>query len=123
MRLSLYERHHPALFLCQDVLKSASSGLPNTAIVARGEIGHFHPDLSVHLYVSPADARTLIEKGWAERHRLAVPKTSWVKNQYAVADTYLMVYGPRDEAEVECLQKMLIASMSFMSGGALVALT
>lgn len=75
-----------------------------------------HPDLSVHLYLSPADARVIIEKGWAERHRLSVPETSWVKNKYAIASTYLMIYGPRDEAEMEVLRVILENSIRFMTG-------
>ncbi|CAF3451656.1 unnamed protein product [Fusarium graminearum] len=113
---SLYERHHDALFVAQDILESQPESLPKTAIIARGELGHAHPDLSVHLYLSPADARMVIEKGWAERHRLSVPETSWVKNKYAVASTYLMIYGPRDEKEMETLRIILQNSIRFMTG-------
>ncbi|PCD38544.1 hypothetical protein AU210_007016 [Fusarium oxysporum f. sp. radicis-cucumerinum] len=113
---SLYERHHDALFVSHMLLESQPECLPNTAIIARGELGHVHPDLSVHLYLSPADARVIIEKGWAERHRLSVPETSWVKNKYAIASTYLMIYGPRDEAEMEVLRVILESSIGFMTG-------
>ncbi|KAF5622717.1 uncharacterized protein FTJAE_10840 [Fusarium tjaetaba] len=113
---SLYERHHDALFVSQKLLESQPESLPNTAIIARGELGHAHPDLSVHLYLSPADARVIIEKGWAERHRLSVPETSWVKNKYAIASTYLMIYGPRDEKEMEVLRVILENSIRFMTG-------
>lgn len=113
---SLYERHHDALFVSRMLLESQPEYLPNTAIIARGELGHVHPDLSVHLYLSPADARVIIEKGWAERHRLSVPETSWVKNKYAIASTYLMIYGPRDEAEMEVLRVILENSIRFMTG-------
>ncbi|KAH7267810.1 uncharacterized protein BKA55DRAFT_556608 [Fusarium redolens] len=113
---SLYERHHDALFVSQELLESRSGILPKTAIIARGELGHGHPDLSVHLYLSPADARVIIEKGWGERHRLSVPETSWVKNKYAIASTYLMIYGPRDEKEMEVLRVILENSIRFMTG-------
>lgn len=53
----LYERHHDALFVAHKLLESQPDTMPNTAIIARGELGHAHPDLSVHLYLSPADAR------------------------------------------------------------------
>ncbi|KAF9761430.1 hypothetical protein IL306_003817 [Fusarium sp. DS 682] len=115
---SLYERHHDALFVSCKLLESPPESLPNTAIIARGELGHAHPDLSVHLYLSPEDARVIIEKGWAERHRLSVPETSWVKNKYAIASIYLMIYGPRDEKEMEILGVILENSIRFMTGEA-----
>lgn len=58
----------------------------------------------------------IIEKGWAERHRLSVPETSWVKNKYAIASTYLMIYGPRNEKEMEVLRVILENSIRFMTG-------
>ena len=96
--------------------KDPNNNLPETAHIARGELGHAHPDLSVHLYLSPADARRVIENSWAERHRLSVPKTWWVKNKYAIADTYLMIYGPRDAEEMEVLRVILENSIRFMTG-------
>ncbi|KAH7018587.1 uncharacterized protein B0I36DRAFT_298276 [Microdochium trichocladiopsis] len=126
IKKSLYERHHDALFVAPSLLQQqawppsstdeACCAPPECAHIARGEIGHVHPDLSVHLYLSPADARQVIEKTWAERHRLAVPTTSWVKNKYAIADTYLMIYGPRDESEMEVLSIILANSIRYMTG-------
>ncbi|KAJ4256911.1 hypothetical protein NW762_009007 [Fusarium torreyae] len=113
---SLYERHHDALFVSSKLLNTQAQALPKTAVIARGELGHAHPDLSVHLYLSPADARVVIEKGWAERHRLSVPEDSWVKNKYAIASTYLMIYGPRSEKEMEVLRVILESSIRYMTG-------
>ena len=117
-KLSLYERRHDALFIASYLLESHDSNLPETAITSRGEVGHAHPDLSVHLYVSPADARVLIEKCWAERHRLAVPDDGWlkIKKLSAVGSTYLMIYGPRDEEEMEILRLILENSIRYMTG-------
>ncbi|KAI6354482.1 hypothetical protein MCOR25_008571 [Pyricularia grisea] len=116
MKKSLYERHHDALFVSANLLQSHKSSIPETARISRGEIGHMHTDLSIHLYLSPADARQIIEKKWGERHRLSVPKTSWFNNKFGVADTYLMIYGPRDEEEMEVLKVILARSISFMTG-------
>ncbi|PVH98504.1 hypothetical protein DM02DRAFT_531006 [Periconia macrospinosa] len=116
LRKSLYERHHDALFVSQKHLESGDPSIPETSIISRGEIGHMHPDMSVHLYLSPADARQAITKEWAERHRLAVPRDSWVKNKYAVADTYLMIYGSRDEGELAHLKVMVESAICFMTG-------
>jgi hypothetical protein len=113
---SKYERLHDALFVSSAILENADSKIPATARIARGEVGHSHTDLSVHLYLSPPDARHIIEKSWAERHRLSVPKTSWFKNKFAVADTYLMIYGPRNEDEMEVLRVILENSIRYMTG-------
>jgi hypothetical protein len=113
---SKYERLHDALFVSSAILGNTDSNIPATARIARGELGHFHSDLSVHLYLSQPDARHIIEKKWAERHRLSVPKTSWFKNRFGVADTYLMIYGPRNEDEMEVLRIVLENSIRYMTG-------
>lgn len=105
---------NPALFVGPAVLSSES--VPEAARTARGEIGHHHGDLSVHLYLSPADAKLAIDKRWAERHRLSLPRTSWFANRYHVADGYVMVYGPRDEEEMEALETILRCAIRFMTG-------
>jgi hypothetical protein len=45
-RLSLYEKHNPALFVREEVLAGKDYSIPETAHLARGEIGHVHPDVS-----------------------------------------------------------------------------
>ncbi|KAL0931230.1 uncharacterized protein CTRU02_213965 [Colletotrichum truncatum] len=110
---SLYERQNPALFVAPGVL---SQTVVETARTARGEIAHHHGDLSIHMYLSPADARLAIEKGWAERHRLALPQKSWFANRYHVADSYVMIYGPRDEEEMEIFATILRSGIQFMTG-------
>jgi len=47
----------------------------------------------MHMIFGPSDARTVIEKGWGERHPL-----SGVYPGLPV--TYLMIYAPRDQEEV-----------------------
>jgi Family of unknown function (DUF5519) len=71
VRTSYYERHNLALYVRSSLLARSATGLPKTANVARGDIGYIHPDLSIHLYFSPPDAKMIIQKGWGERHRLA----------------------------------------------------
>ncbi|KAJ9641323.1 hypothetical protein H2204_003001 [Knufia peltigerae] len=120
-RTSGYERRNSALYATRDFLHrqnraQGESRLPEAVFLARGEIGHAHEDTSSHLYVSRGDARILIEKGWAERHRLAVPRHYLVKNILGVADTYLIIYAPRDETEMAALEVMLRRSIAFMTG-------
>ncbi|ETI22571.1 hypothetical protein G647_06647 [Cladophialophora carrionii CBS 160.54] len=123
-RLSLYERHNPALFVHDNILSSADSAVPETARIARGEIGHIHPDFSIHLYLSPADARLIIEKGWGEKHRLSKPENSLFKfKRFHIADTYILIYGPRDEEEIEVVRKILQSSIRFMTGRSNVELS
>ncbi|GJC95959.1 hypothetical protein CH63R_02095 [Colletotrichum higginsianum IMI 349063] len=114
-KLSLYERNNPALFVSAPVLAS-SPAVPAASRTARGEIGHYHGDLSVHMYLSPADARLAVEKGWAERHRLALPRGSLLAGRFRVADSYLMIYGPRDEDEMEVLATFLRNGIRYMTG-------
>ncbi|EFQ25170.1 hypothetical protein CGRA01v4_06489 [Colletotrichum graminicola] len=113
-KTSLYERNNPALFVCPAVLASPTP--PATARTSRGEMGHHHGDLSIHIYLSPADAKHAIAKGWAERHRLARPRGTLFASLYSVADTYLMIYGPRDDDEMNALAVFLKNSIRFMTG-------
>lgn len=114
---SLYEKHHDAIFVHPSLLQDPASGVPATARVSRGEIGHVHEDGSFHLYFSPADTKVLIEKNWVERHRLARTKPFLgVMNLFSVAGTYVMVYGPRDEGELDVTRVLLENSVKFMTG-------
>lgn len=124
-KLSHYERHNPALYIHPNVLASTSSAVPEAARVAQGEIGHIHPDLSIHLYFSEVDAKAIMERGWGERHRLA-RKTPWYypgqKFMFGLAPTYVLVYGPRGEAEFEVVKTLLKTSVRFMTGSTEVKL-
>lgn len=118
-KISHYEKHNRALYVKPDVLSSPTN-VPEAALVAQGEIGHVHPDLSIHLCFSEADAKAIMEKGWGERHRLA-RKAPWyyVRGKYpmGVPPTWVLIYGPRDEAELEVVKTFLTASAGFMTGG------
>ncbi|CCF44268.1 hypothetical protein CH063_13725 [Colletotrichum higginsianum] len=54
--------------------------------------------------------------GWAERHRLALPRGSLLAGRFRVADSYLMIYGPRDEDEMEVLATFLRNGIRYMTG-------
>lgn len=78
----------------------------------RGELAHVHPEASSHVTVSLADAEELVRLGWAERHRLS-----------GVAGTgiplgYVMVYAPRDEAELGVWKAAVRAGLLFVAAGA-----
>ena len=124
-KLSHYDKANPALYVHPSILTSTdTTKIPETAVVAQGEISHVHPDLSIHMYLSEPDARTVIDKGWGERHRLArrAPWYYWKTFPLGVAPTYVLVYGPRDDDEFEVVKRLLKASVGFMTGSGEVKL-
>ncbi|OAG34459.1 hypothetical protein AYO21_11368 [Fonsecaea monophora] len=117
-RVSVVEKHHYALFVHPSILAEPDN-LPQIATVANGELGHIHGDTSLHLYFSPADAKILIQRGWAQRHRCARTQPWWfggLKNMWGIGDTFLIVYAPRDQAELDVLCVLIKASIMFMTG-------
>ncbi len=87
-----------ALFLEESVATG-----PEEAFRAGREFAHIHPehDGSLHLTLPPAMAREVEEKGWGEPHPVSPS---------------MMVYGPRDEAELEVVWRLLLASYRFATG-------
>jgi phospholipase/carboxylesterase len=68
------------------------------------EFAHLHPasDGSLHLCLPPEIVDDVIANGWAERHPLA--------GQYGMPNNIVMVYGPRDDAELEIVTDLVAAS-------------
>ena len=66
------------------------------------EFAHLHPpyDGSLHLVLPREMAHVLVEKGWGETHPMA---------DFMAGDssTPIMVYGPRDEEELEVVWSIL----------------
>jgi hypothetical protein len=93
------------------VLDENSRG-PREAFMVDGEFAHLHPpsDGSLHLVLPEPEAREVIEKGWGEPHPAG--RMGWV------AGTALMVYGPRDEQELESVWTIVRASYRFACGTA-----
>ncbi|MGH2521012.1 MAG: luciferase family protein [Anaerolineales bacterium] len=73
------------------------------------EIGHFHPwDGSLHIALPPAVAQEAVAAGWAEVHPVA---------QAGMAPTNIvMLYGPRDESEVNVLFELILAAYRYAGG-------
>ena len=68
------------------------------------EFAHLHPpdDGSLHMSL-PADiVRTVVDNGWAELHPLA--------GKHGLPGNIVMVYGPRDDAELEIVSALVRAS-------------
>jgi phospholipase/carboxylesterase len=68
------------------------------------EFAHLHParDGSLHMALPPAIVDRVIDAGWAERHPLA--------GKHGLPNNIVMVYGPRDEAELEIVADLVRAS-------------
>jgi hypothetical protein len=68
------------------------------------EFAHLHPasDGSLHMSLPPAIVQAVVDNGWAEYHPLA--------GKYGLPRNIVMVYGPRDHAELEIVAGLLGAS-------------
>jgi hypothetical protein len=93
-------------------LDDTVAGGPGEAFLVGREFAHLHPppDASLHLMLPPGVAEDAIDSGWAELHPVArlglIPRTA------------VMVYAPRDAAELEVVERLVRASHLFASGGA-----
>ncbi|MFC3624774.1 luciferase family protein [Vogesella amnigena] len=94
-----------ALCLRQEV----PAGAPEAFIAAR-EFAHLHPhyDGSLHIRLPPALAQEALDKGWAEPHFLV--------HSGHLPGHYVMLYGPRDEAELDIIYGMIEASYHWAGG-------
>jgi hypothetical protein len=83
---------------------------PEEAFMVGTEFAHLHgaADGSLHVTLPPAVAAEAVERGWAEPHPLA---------RLGVApSTLVMLYGPRDEAELETVWRLVETSYAFARG-------
>ena len=73
------------------------------------EIAHAHPsDNSLHVWLSQPDARKVIEAEWGQRFPLTIVKAG-----------FIMVYAPRDDAELEIVEKIVKAGVGWVAGTAI----
>jgi hypothetical protein len=71
------------------------------------EVVHVHPeDYSMHAYLSPRDARLVVERGWGLRFPVAwIAPPSWV-----------MVYAPRNLDELGTVIEIIRAACCYAVG-------
>lgn len=83
-------------------------GNPAAYMVGR-EFAHLHPshDGSLHMILDPHSHALAMAGGWSESHPLA--------GRYTAA-TNVLVYGPRDEAELEVVWWLVQQSHRYASG-------
>ncbi|HEX2075863.1 MAG TPA: luciferase family protein [Geodermatophilus sp.] len=79
-------------------------------VPAAGEFAHLHPgeDGSLHLALPPALAAEAITRGWAQAHPLAGVR---------LTPGMVMVYGPRDEQELDVVTAVVATSHAWATGG------
>lgn len=71
------------------------------------EFAHVHPDGSLHLVLPPEAETEMLAKGWGERHPLYRPDMRIV-----------MLFAPRDEAELAVAESLIEASYRYAAGDA-----
>ncbi|KAI9893553.1 MAG: hypothetical protein M1814_006349 [Vezdaea aestivalis] len=102
---SCFEKHTQGIF-CSNVVNRT----------CQGEVCHAHPsDGSMHMSLHPADAKTVIESGWGERHPLA--KGGWFTR--FVPCEFVMVYAPKGEAELAVVEEIIKAAAWWVGGESL----
>ncbi|KAH7093312.1 hypothetical protein FB567DRAFT_172127 [Paraphoma chrysanthemicola] len=71
------------------------------------EVAHVHPaENSLHVYVSPKDAKLVMKRGWGQRFPV-----TWL-----APPSWIMVYAPRNEEEVEIVREIVRAAICFAVG-------
>lgn len=94
-------RQGPAIFVYNEIRADA-----NVKNIHR-EVAHVHPsDLSLHVYLSGKDARLVVQRGWGMRFPV-----SWLAPM-----GWVMVFAPRDEAEVEVVKRIVRAGIAYALG-------
>lgn len=103
---STFEKHNEALFS-----RFRTSNEPDHHV----EIVHSHKtDGSMHLHLHPEDMRIVLDKGWGERHPLARGTTWWW--HWPCPRCFMIIYGPRDEAELQQIKSIIRAAAWWVSG-------
>jgi len=90
-----------ALWLDESVRAARSAFMPPPG---SREFAHLHADGSWHLVVSKELVEAILDAGWGERH-------PW----YDRGVLEVLVYAPRDEAEMSVVQKLVLASIEYAS--------
>jgi phospholipase/carboxylesterase len=93
-------------------LDIASPASTKAFMIAR-EFAHIHPpeDGSLHMIVPPERVREILSSGWGEPHVVALAGL--------IPMNTVMIYGPRDEAELEVVWKVLQASHEYAIAAAI----
>ena len=91
-------------------LRAEASAGPPEAFLGGREFAHLHPgdDQSLHAMLPKELAQAAIAAGWAEPHPVA--RTG------GLPPTAVMLYAPRDHAELDIVYGLVLASYRFAGG-------
>ena len=80
------------------------------AFMRGNEFAHVHPpyDGSMHMMLPEDDVPELVDKGWGEIHPLVPVQRA--------PPTLVMVFGPRDEEELDVILRLIDTSYQFARG-------
>jgi hypothetical protein len=86
------------------------AGPPEAFLIGR-EFAHLHPapDHSLHAMLPTETVEEAVAAGWAEPHPVAL--------RGLIPSTAVMLYAPRDEAELEVIESLVRASHAFARPG------
>ncbi len=94
------------------VLAPPHAGPPEAFLVpGAGEFAHLHPgfDGSLHVALPPGHAAEAVVRGWAVAHPLAGVR---------LTPGMVMLYGPRDESELEVVAAVVATAHAWATGAA-----
>ncbi|KAK7427719.1 hypothetical protein QQZ08_005825 [Neonectria magnoliae] len=95
---SCLEKHGLALFARHPVQTNC-----------QGEICHVHDsDHSMHMCLHPKDIKSVLDKGWGQRHPLAW-RSRLLKSP--VSADFVMIYAPRDDQELQVVCNIIEAAI------------
>ncbi len=91
-------------------LDRAEARGPREAFMIGREFAHLHPlpDGSLHVALPPEVAEVAIARGWAEVHPIA--------RMGLIPENVVMVYAPRDDAEVRVVLDLVRSALAFARG-------
>lgn len=92
------------------VLHRDAPTAPYDVFMVAREFAHVHQpsDGSLHMVVPPRLVRQVLASGWGEPHPVA--------DMGYIPPTTMMIYGPRDEEELEVVWSLLKASWAYARG-------
>ncbi|KAF1963085.1 hypothetical protein CC80DRAFT_512294 [Byssothecium circinans] len=112
IKQSFYEQHHSALFV------SPQRTWHQVAQQTSGEFSHIHAgvDGSIHVVLHPKDCKKVFESGWGQRHGFSGVGMLQKIPRVRLPVNYILIYAPRDDAELDVALKIVEAAIQYMAG-------
>ncbi|KAF2636488.1 hypothetical protein P280DRAFT_152362 [Massarina eburnea CBS 473.64] len=112
VKQSFYERQHSALFV------SPRRNWHTVAEQTNGELSHVHAGLdgTIHVVLHPKDCKKVLDNGWGQRHAFSGSTLLQRVPRARLPVNYLLIYAPRDDAELDVALRIVEAAIQFMAG-------